>query len=284
MSDNPLKRHFREVSNFVWLPSKGRWYSPTDVELTDENKLAVYPMTSTDSIMLNTPDAMLSGHALEKVIQNCCPGIKNIKKLLIPDLDVIFVAIKSATNNGKVEYERKCPKCNADNLYDISCEMLLNSMTFVDEDDLTIKFNDDLIIHVKPYDFEMRQIFIKREFEEEKTLRLLDAQNTEINELDKANILGESVERLSKITFTLVSRSIEKIIMIKEGLTVVDQNHINEWLVNISKEQSDMIVDSVNKLNAIGVSKVIPVMCTSCNHQWEDAITFDPTSFFGKRS
>lgn len=288
MADNPLKRHFRQSSLSVRLPSMGLWYTDDDVELIvgadGKKELSIFPLTSVDDVLLNTPDSMLNGHSLEKVIKSCAPGVKNVKKLMLPDLETIFVGIKSATNNGKVEYARSCPKCEFENVFDMLCQKLLETSTFVNEDDLTIKFSDELLIHVKPYDFEMRQMFIKREFDEERTLRALDTPNNTLDELEKAAILGESVDRLSKITFTLVSRSIEKIVMLKDNITITNMEHINEWLVSISKQQADIIIEAVNKLNAVGIIKTIPVVCSSCGHQWEDALTFDPSSFFAKRS
>ena len=147
-----------------------------------------------------------------------------------------------------------------------------------------MKFNDDLIVHVKPYDFEMRQLFIKREFEEERAIRAIELADQDMDDITKAAVLGESVDRLSHITFELVSRSIEKIELIKEGATVTDRAHISEWLMGISKQQADMVIEAVNKLNATGVTKKVPVICESCGNQWEDALSFDPTSFFAKRS
>lgn len=284
MSQNPLKRYFRQPGTYVRLPTKGRWYDEKDVVTTEDGEVAVYALTAIDDILLNTPDAMLNGQALEKVITNTVPDVKNVKRLMLPDLESIFVGIKAATNNNRIDVDRRCPKCDHENTFELNCVGLLDAATSISEDDLTINFNGKLVVHVKPYDFEMRQIFIKREFEEEKLLRALDANNKEMDEITKAGILGESVDRLSKITFELVSRSIEKIEIKDEGVVVTDQEFINEWLVGISKAQADLVIDAVNKLNNTGVPKKITAACTSCGHQWDDQLNFDPTSFFGKRS
>lgn len=284
MTANPLKRYFRQPGLYVQLPTKALWYQNGEVETNDDHQVAVYPMAAIDDIMLNTPDAMLNGHALEKVVQSCVPSVKNIKRLLLPDLEALFVGIKSATNGGKADYDRRCPKCNAENTFDLNCQMLLDSATPVDPSDAVIQFDDSLVVHVKPYDFEMRQLFIRREFEEEKLLKSLELNNAEMDEIDRAALLGESVDRLSQMTFSLVSRSIERIEIPKESITVTDPEHINEWLMGISKAQADMVIEVVNRLNAIGVPKKIGVQCSSCEHQWEDPLSFDPTSFFGKRS
>lgn len=281
MSENPLKQYFRQPGAYVRLPTQGRWYSADDVVMSAEGDIAVYPMGAVDDILLNTPDAMLNGQALEKVIKNCVPDIKNIKKIMIPDLEAIFVGIKYATYNGKIDYERSCPSCKHENTFDLNCSALLDSITLVDPNDSILFFGDNLEIYIKPYDFEMRQLFIKREFEEERAIRLLDL-NKDSDEIKKAQILAEGVDRIAQLTFGLVARSIEKIIMKKENITVTDPAHINEWLLGISKIQSEIVVNCVNKLNAAGVPKEILVKCESCGHEWMDKLALDPTSFFGK--
>jgi len=284
MTSNPLQQFFRQPSVYLRLPTKGKWYTSEIVETTADNELAVYPLSAMNDIMLNTPDAMLNGQALENVIKDCAPGIKDVKRFLLPDVEALFLAIKSASNGGKIDIDRKCPKCEADNTYELNCSYLLDSSTFLNEDDLTTQFSDELVIHVRPYDFEMRQLFLKREFEEEKTFRNINAQGDAIDDITKAKLMAESIERLSKLTFSLVSRSIEKIVILKQNVTVTDREHINEWLVGISKAQAEIVMEAVDKINKIGIPKTLTAQCTSCGHSWEDALSFDPASFFGKRS
>lgn len=281
MQENPLKQYFRQPGAYVTLPTQGRWYSADDLIISADGEIAVYPMSALDDILLNTPDAMLNGQALEKVIKNCVPDIKNVKKIMIPDLEAIFVAMKHATHNGKVDYERSCPKCKHENTFDLNCSGLLDAITQVDINDCVVMFDDTLEIHVKPYNFEMRQMYIKKEFEEERAIRLLDL-NKDTDEMKKAELLAQGVDRIAQLTFGLVARSIEKVIMKRENVTVTEPAHIQEWLLGISKTQSEKIIDAVNKLNTAGVPKELPVQCESCGHEWRDKLQLDPTSFFGK--
>ena len=282
MTDNPLKQYFRQPSVYVKLPTKGAWYTNNDVIMSADGEVAIYPMGAIDEILLNTPDAMLNGQSLEKVIKNCVPDIKNVKRLLIPDLEAIFVGMKSANNEGKADIDRKCPNCNHENSFELDCSTLLDQIVYIDENDAIIKFDNDLVIYCKPYDMEMRQLWIRKEFEEEKIIKSLDLDK-ESDEFRKAGHLSESVDRLAQITFDLVSRSIVKIIMVKENIEITDQKFISEWLREISQKQSEIVIDTVNNLNKAGVLKEISMTCTACNHQWVDQLNFDPTSFFGKR-
>lgn len=284
MTNNPLKQYFRQANVYVKLPSKGYWYTDDSVSVNTEGEVAIYPLSALDDILLNTPDAMLNGQALEKVVKNCVPDIHNIKKLLLPDLEAIFVGIKAATSNGVAEYSKECPNCKFENTYDVNCHGLLDQIKFIDQNDCVLNFNGELEVYIKPYDFLMRQMFIRKEFDEEKLLRTIDEKNKDLDELSKARILGESVDRLSSMTFEMVANSIQKIVMLKDNVEVTNREHINEWLVSISKTQADTVIESVNKLNSSGVPKEIPVTCSNCATQWNDSLSFDPSSFFGKRS
>ena len=281
MTNNPLKKFFRQPSVYLSLPTMNKWYTSDDIDLVNK-ELPVYGLSAIDDILLNTPDAMLNGQALEKVIEHCVPNIKNVRNLMLPDLEAIFVAIKIATNNGKFDYDKNCPSCKHENNFELNCQSLLDTMSFVDESDTVINFDDDLKIFIRPYNFEMRQLYMQKEFEEERLTRSLMSE--ELDEFTKQRLFAESVDRMSRTTFDLVSMSIEKIQMIKENIVVTDHAHINEWLTSITTSKVKAVMNAVNKLNEIGVNKKIEVQCQSCGHTWTDQLNFDPINFFGKRS
>ena len=280
---NPLKQYFRQPSVYLKLPTLGRWYTEKEMVVNDEQEIPVFGLTAIDDIMLNTPDAMLNGQALENVLKNCAPNIKNIKKLLVPDLEALFLGIKVSTTGGKYDVDKICPKCQTENTFEVNCEYLLGTMSYVEDSDTIISLNSELEVRVRPYTLEMRQMFIQRQFEEDRLLKSIDESNKKLTEIEKARILGESVNKISKITFDLVSKSIESIKIVKQGITVNDPAEISEWLVNISKAQADMVITTVNKLNDIGVNKSVHAKCTKCEHEWDDTLNFDPINFFGRR-
>lgn len=281
--NNPLKRYFRRPALYLKLPTLATWYSAEDVTVTQEREIAVYGLTALDEIMLNTPDAMFNGKALEDVIAHCAPDIKNIRGFLLPDLEALFVAIKIATNDGMHNFDRNCPKCNHENNFELNCRAVLDTMTFVEESDTKINFNDELTVYVKPYSLEMRQLYLQREFEEQRTLRAIDDSNQDLDEFEKARIISEGVGRLSRMTFDLVSRSIVKIHLNADQIDVTEPAHINEWLLGIGKQQSDSVIQAVNALNEIGIKKTLDAQCTQCQHTWTENLSFDPVSFFARR-
>jgi hypothetical protein len=281
---NPLQQYFRQASVYLKLPTLGRWYKNGEVSFSESQEIAIFGMTAIDDILISTPDAMLSGAALEKIIQNCAPDVKNVKKLMSPDLEAIFLGIKIGTTGGKYDVDRVCPKCSNQMTFEVNCEYLMSTMTYVEDSDTVLNINNELEIRIKPYNLEMRRMFITKQFEEDRLLKSIDANNKELDEFQKADILQKSIEKISRITFNLVSQSIESVRLIKQGLNVNDAANISEWLVNIPKSQADIVINAVNKLNEIGINKKVQARCEKCGHEWEDELSLDPTSFFSRPS
>ena len=284
MANNPLQKHFRRPALWIRLPTGGRWYQDGSVQTNENNEVRIFGLTAIDDIMLNTPDALLNGHALESVLQSCVPDIKNIKRVLQPDLDAIFLGIKAATNNGKFEIERKCEACEHENNFEVQCNHLLDSMTYVDDSDTVVMIDTDLRVHIRPYDFEMRSILIQKQLEEQRTLGAIERDEQIIDDMQRADLLARSIEKLTHLTFKLVANSITAVEMLgADQITVADKEHIAEWLTNIPKSTADAVITAVNELNQVGPPKETDAQCTECGHTWKEKLQFDPALFFTRR-
>lgn len=283
MSNNPLQRYFRRPALWVKLPTLGKWYTNGEVTFNERQEVQVYGITAIDEIMLNTPDALFNGHALETVIHSCIPEVHDVKRLSQPDLDALFLGIKSATNNGKHEITRTCAACKHENTFDIQCNHLLDNMTYIEESDTVINVDGDIIVHIKPYDFEMRSLLIQHQLEERKALTIIE-QNITDNNLEKADQFARSLEKMSRLSFRLIADSITAIeILGKERQFVDNKDHITEWMTNVNKSTTDAIVAAVTALNDVGPPKSTPAQCVNCGHTWDETLTFDPALFFSRR-
>lgn len=281
MSDNPLSRYFRRPALWLRLPTGGRWYHDGEVKLSENGEVRVFGMNAIDEIMLNTPDALFNGHALESVIQSCIPDALQVRKLLQPDLDAIFLAMRSASGDGKMEIDRKCEKCGHDNSFDVHIAHLLDRMTYVEDGDTRVNINDQLTVHIRPYDFAMRNSMIQRQLDEQRLLRDAESADAGMDEMRKAAVIAEGIERISRLTFQLVANTVTEVV-IHDGKDthVTDTNHINEWLTNVDRTVAMAIVEAVNKLNSVGPPREMPIECQSCHHQWQESLNFDPALFF----
>lgn len=283
MNTNPLQRFFRRPALWVKLPTGGKWYSDSDITMNETGEIEIYGLTAVDDVMLNTPDALLNGQALEQVIKSCAPAIKNVKSMVQPDLEAVYLAIKSATNDGKYTLDRKCPKCNHENTFELNCNAILDNMTYVEDSDCVVNIDNQLLIYIKPYDYEMRSLMLQRQFEEQRTLTQLEKETTDLDEFKRAELLAQSVEKLTRLTFDLVAGTITTIeILGAERTRVTDKVQIAEWLSNVPKATAEAVISAVNDLNMVGPPKSTAAVCESCNHSWDEQLSFDPVVFFGQ--
>jgi hypothetical protein len=284
MSNNPLQKHFRRAALHIRLPTGGRWYDTGTINTNSEQQIRIFGLSAKDDIMLNTPDALLNGHALETVIQSCAPDVRDVKKLMQPDLDAIFLGIKAATNNGRFDIERKCTECGEENTFEVHCAKLMEMTTFVEESDTVVMIGNDMRVHVKPYSYEMRTLMIQKQLEEQRVLTAIEKDQTITDDMVRADILARSVDKLADLTFRLVAQSISSIeILGQDAVTVTDNNHINEWLTNIDKNTADAVIETVNALNNIGPPKETDAQCKECGFRWKEKLSFDPALFFTRQ-
>ena len=101
MSGNPLQQYFRQPKIYIKLPTSGI-YSPPGTVQGDINNLPVYGMSGMDEIIMKTPDALLTGESVVKIIQSCCPSITNAWALSSLDTEMILTAIRIATYGNKI--------------------------------------------------------------------------------------------------------------------------------------------------------------------------------------
>ena len=284
MSNNPLQKHFRRPALWIKLPTLGRWYTDGSVDMNQEQQVRIFGLNAKDDIMLNTPDALLNGHALESVIQSCVPEVRDAKKLLQPDLDAIFLGIKAATNNGRFEIERKCEECKHENNFEVQCARLIDMTTYVEDSDTVIMIGSDLRVRIKPYSYEMRTMMIQKQLEEQRVLTAVEQDQQITDDMQRADILARSIEKLTTMTFNLVAQSITAIEMLgPDAMVVTDSEHIAEWLTNIDKSTADAVIEAVNALNDIGPPKETEAQCKECGHRWKEKLSFDPALFFTRR-
>ncbi len=276
---NPLTQYYRVPKLYVKLPSQGRFYPKGMVETTGNGEVPVYPMSALDQITIRTPDALLNGDAMIRVVSHCVPDIKNPKDLVEPDINTLFVAIRVATHGEQMEIATACPSCNHDNNYQVNLSGLLETQELFDQDN-HVEFDGTLLIHLRPYNFEQRNLTLLNEITESQAIGQIQ-NNLNLDDTTKLTSLGKHMTKMAERTFEIVAKSITQITIIKTGVVVEDRAFIEEWLKHIPKSQADVLTQKIAQLNKVGIDPNHTFVCESCNHEWQQPIDFDPTSFFG---
>lgn len=275
---NPLEQFFRSPKLYVKLPTQGKFYPENMVDLTANGEVAVYPMTAIDQIHIRTPDALLNGDAMVKVVGNCVPGVKNPKSLVEPDINTLMVAIRIASSGDKMPFDVKCPKCNSQHSYEVDLNTIIETQNYI-QDDASIEIDGKLLIYLRPYNFEQRNLSLLNEIQESQAVSLIQ-NDTSMDTTTKYTSLGKHVATMAERTYEILAQSITKIIILQTGEQVDNKQFIIEFIKNISKLQADILTNKIKQLNGTGIDPNINLKCESCNHEWLQPLEFDPASFF----
>lgn len=274
---NPLSAYFRMPGLHVTLPTKGAYFSPADFEPTLVGDIPIYPMKAADELLLKSPDALMSGHALVRLIQSCVPSIKNPRQVTTPDLDVILLAIRAATYGDIMAVEVTCPTCGDESELNCSLGHVLSTMKEIPSE-ISVRINDNMVVYVRPYTLEVATKVATATF-----AQVRKAQGAEhIEGEEKAQILNEVYDAMTQISLRAVTSSIVKIVVPNHEVT--DPQYIGEFVSNTDSSSIDLIEKRIKQINEMGIDKTLDVTCPSCAHDWKTAIEFDPSSFFAKGS
>lgn len=276
--NNPLMQYFRHAKIWVKLPTKGAYNDPDDLELSDSHEVAVRPLSSLDNIMLKTPDALMNGEALYNVIKSCVPAIKQVKNLSQPDLTAITIAIRIASHGANQELTCECPNCKHSNEISFNLNGYLDTMTDVPFPK-SIDVDNNLVVHVRPFNLEQRNLELLQEFEQNKAIRIING-NDELSETEKFEAFSKHINSAAINQFETIARSILKIVIKESKTEVTDINHIREFIMGITSAQSTTIMNAIRELNEAGIDNTLHIKCEECGHDWTQRLDFDPTSFF----
>ena len=278
-TDNPLKKYFRQPDLYITLPSKGQWWPKDSLNLPPNNEVAICSMTGADDLALRNADGLMNGDTTIRVIESCCPNIKNAWDMPNIDLDALFIAIRIASYGNQMDSSTRCSKCNEFIEYAIDLQIILNDIKIPDFS--TPIFAGDLTIYLKPPSFKIHNLNSQEIFQQQKTLIALKSSN--LDETAKTKIVKEALTKLTEITVLRMHEFIEKIVL-PTGETVDAYDFIKDFIENADRQTFSIISDAVKEKNTQYQLPKIPIKCDSCGHSDERELVFDPSNFFVSNS
>lgn len=271
--ENPLTKYYRVPGVHVKLPTKGIFMPPGSIEPTLSGDIPVYPMRSADEMLLKSPDALMSGYAIEQLLRSCVPAIKLPRLISTPDLDVLLLAIRAATYGETITLSPVCPQCGAENQAQRNLSYLISNMTFV-ESDSPVRLTDEIVVYVRPYNLDNATKLGLASFEEARKLQAVE----EAPAPERTAQVSHSMQRLTAVANEIVADCILRIV-VPEG-QVTDPQMIRGFMANISKRWTDQIQEKLEEINSRGIDKSYEITCASCEHKWKAEIEFNPATFF----
>lgn len=272
-----LSRFYRVPGLHVTLPTDGVFLPEGTFELTLAGDVPVLPMRGSDEMLLKSPDALMSGYALEKLFESCVPSIKTPRLISTPDLDVLLLAIRAATHGENMSLTAACPKCKKESDFDCHLPSLLSTMTKVDPVN-QVRLSDEVMVYIRPFTLHSATTISLSSFEESRRLQVIEQSTKDGNV--RSQEMNKTMSRMKQVTDDAMAMSIIKVVV--PDAVVDDPKEIKDFFDNIPKAWSDKIEAKIKEVNNKGIDKQIEVKCSGskCKHVWKTEVEFDPASFF----
>ena len=273
--NNPLKQYFRQPSIYIRLPSGGKFYPIDSIDIPENFEFPVYPMTAVDDITYRTPDALYNGQAVVSVIESCVPAIKNAWQLPVVDLDSLLVAIRIASHGHEMAFESTCPKCkNVDN-HGLDLRVVLDNLKSAD---YTVPVtHGDMKIYFKPMSYKNMSDNNRSQYAAQRMMLQLP-EGTPENATERTLKYNEVLKLITDITITALAQSIA--VIDTPTAKVTEYEYILELLNNCDKRVFAQIRDFVINAKQEAEMKPLNLVCTSCKHEFQQAITLNMSDFF----
>lgn len=277
-SSNPLRQYFRQPAIYLRLPSGGTHWPDGSIDIPPNGELPILPMTAIDEITYRTPDALFNGQAVVDVIHSCVPNIKNAWATPSPDMNALLTAIRIASYGHNLEINSSCPACTAQAEYGIDLRTVLDQLK---SPDFTVPIiSGDLEIRFHPVDYKTQNVANQAQFDQQKMMQILPG--TDLDDSEKLLKLQEVLMRITELTVEAVKWSISSIRT--PTAFVTEPEFFKEFLTNCDRELFSKIRDHVIGLRTATDLKPMSIKCTECEHEYQQTLTLDMSSFFAPAS
>ena len=116
----------------------------------------------------------------------------------------------------------------------------------------------------------------KLQYENQKALQ--NIPNTDVSDDDKITALGAALKKITEITVSALAQSISAVKT--PTALVTESNFIQELLQNCDKTLFGQIRDRIIELKSASEMQPLHMVCSECNHNYEQTVTLDMSSFF----
>lgn len=274
MAQNPLQQYFRQPKIFINLPSKGIFNKQGSIT-GDVANMPIFGMTGMDEILMKTPDALMSGESTIRIIESCCPFIKDASDMSLLDLDLILTSIRIATYGNIMEILHTCPGCNTENEYHVDLGKMIEHFSTCQYDNEVVL--QDLTIKTQPLSYQQSTDFNIRNFQLQQQLR--QTENI-TDETEQKRVVADIFKQLGVLQNEIFSASIESVQT--TGTVVSERMFINEWLSNCDKSVFDNLRKQFEKNRETWRIPAHEVKCDTCGSENKVSIDLDEASFFAR--
>jgi len=253
---NKLKRIPPEVHR---IPSCGLLYKNGELSSTVKNgELEMYTFTANDELDLKSPDLLLDGRAIERVIRRCVPGVEKPLDLFSRDLDYIMLALtKISYGDTYTIYNTHDCENAKEHKYDVSLTPILAACKKIDPTTLASKYSVVVGEGDSSYKVNLRPLKAKHAID---IIQHMDKETTEDER--RRNLFAVFIFSISDV----------------DGIT--DIGSIAEWLSAIPVMWIEEISKRIEEISNWGLTHTHKTKCKDCDTEIELNVNANPLTFF----
>lgn len=274
-NSNPLSQYFRQPELYITLPSQGKFWKEHSLNLPPNNEIGIRSMNGADDLAMRNADGLMNGDTTVRVIESCCPNIKDAWECPSIDMDTIIIAIRIASYGHQLDMSTRCDKCNEFFDYAIDLRAVLQDIKIPNYDDPIIV--DRLSIFIKPAPYKITNLNNQEIYQQQKTVIALKDAN--LTEDDKTKIITDALKKLTEITVNRLHEFIDYII-IDDGTKIDNREFIKEFVANADRDTFNIINKATQEKSSEYKLPDVTTACTSCGHDNTRALIFEPSTFF----
>ena len=274
-----LQDFYRSPKLYIELPSGGKFYNEETVDWPETGELPVLAMTPKDDLIVRNPDALLNGDAVIKLVKSCIPCIKEPEKIIAPDMELILVAIRAASEKDKMlKADHKCEACDHEMSFEIDLGMAVQDFESISELS-EFQLSNGITVGVSPANYMFSIQTAKSMIEQANLLSKITNEDYDSENMRLKNI-GDAFDKMANFNFTVLLNSIKYLAIPDSDEQIEDREQILEFINNVDAKIGKEIDGVVSSINNGGINKVHKAACEKCEAEFEVPLDFDPVSFF----
>lgn len=266
---NPLLARLNKMpGTTIRLPSRGMFYHSGEIDdECVEGEVNVFPMTTTDELMMRTPDMLFQGTAIESVIKRCIPQIKKPLELLVGDIDYILTQLRRVSYGSHIPVNYDCD-CAKD----------------ADEKKKRKQAGDnEYLIPVEHFIRNTKELSVK-DFNKQFKVQLDNGQNVTLHPLRFSDFIKiqqmhdseamkniENVKEFVATNFASVTQSVDEI---------DDKEMIKAWYRELPRLETEKIKRKLDNMDDWGIEFKYTIKCRHCKEDRELTTQLNPVYFF----
>lgn len=269
IASNPLLARLNKLPGItVRLPSTGIFYTNGELDAECTNgEVTVFPMTTTDELLMRSADMLFQGTAIDHVFKRCVPQIKKPLELLVGDIDYILTQLR------KVSYGSQLPITYVCDCAKTPEEIAQRRTEGTDEYLIPI---EDLILsskelNIKNFNSQFKVKLHNGQVVILQPLRFVDFLR--IQQLQDPEKLSdvENVKEFISTNFTSITKSVDGI---------EDRDMIKEWYKELPRTESEAIKRKLDEMDGWGIEFTYTLKCKHCKEDKVLTTQLNPVYFF----